>query len=179
MRHPLQNSAAVDRVAVGFIARPKGVHGEVKIEPLTHSLDRFDQLQQVVLRREGQPDQTFALEYWRPQHPGVLMKFAGVDTIDEARRLLISRYITVAATDVPSLPEDVYYVYELEGCRVEDEQGRPLGRLEEVLHMPSTDVYVVRDEEREILVPAVADFLVEVDPAQSRVVVKGIENLLP
>ena len=167
-----------DRVAVGFIARPKGVRGEVKVEPLTHSLERFDHLQQVVLRQDGRTDQTFAIEYWRPQHPGVLMKFVGVDSIDEARRLLVSRYITVPAAEVPPLPDDVYYVYELEGCLVEDEQGRPLGRLDEVLHMPSTDVYVVRDEQREILVPAVADFLLEIDPVQGRVVVKGIENLL-
>ena len=53
-----------------------------------------------------------------------------------------------------------------------------MGQIEEVLEMPSADVYVVQGERGEILVPAVADYIVELDTTGQRVVVRGIEDLL-
>ena len=87
--------------------------------------------------------------------------------------------MTVDREQVPTLPTDSYYIFELVGCAVEDESGTPIGVVEEVLEMPSTDVYVVRGSHGEILIPAVKDYVKTVETGQRRIVVGGIEELVP
>jgi 16S rRNA processing protein RimM len=169
---------AADRVAVGYVARAKGVRGAVRVEVLSHRPDRFEQLSAVVLQKEGRPNLPLRIEAWRPDPPGALVKFAGIETPEQAREALVGGYVTVAREDVAPLPADTYYVFDLVGCRVDDESGRRIGEIAEVLAMPSADVYVVRGEGRELLLPAVADFVVEVNIAERRLVVRGVEELL-
>lgn len=167
------------RIAVARITRTKGVLGHVKAEVLTHDARRFDLLAEVVVEKERQPERRVVLESWRPEPGGVLLKFAGIGTPEEARRVLCGGYVTVAPEQAPSLPGDTYYVYDLVGCTVQDEQGRDLGQIVEVLQMPSTDVYQVRGPAGEVLIPAVASFVVRVSIAEKRVVVRGVSELLP
>ncbi len=170
------NSA--DRIAVAYIGRTKGVRGEVKAELLSADLQRFDSVGSIVVQKQGLPDRALKLQYWKAEQPGVLLKFADIDTPEDASKILVKGYVTVARADVPILPPGAYYIFELVGCRVENEAGDLLGQIEEVLEMPSADVYVVRGERGEILIPAVSDYIVEVATAEQRVVVRGIEELL-
>lgn len=169
---------AQERIAVAYITRTKGVRGDVKAQALTHSLERFDELSEVLLQKKGQPDQPLRLERWRPERPGLLLKFAGIDTPEEAKKILSGGYVTIAPTQAAPLPEDTFYVFDLIGCRVEDESGQQLGKILEVLEMPSTDVYQVRGELGELLIPAVSDFIVHISIPERRLVVRGIEELL-
>lgn len=170
---------ADQRVAVAYITRTKGVRGEVRAEVLTHTLRRFDLLREVIVQKEGCPDRELRLERWRPEPPAVLLKFAGVDSPEVARQVLVRGYVTVAAEEVLPLPEDVFYVFDLIGCAVESESGERLGKIVDVLPMPSTDVYQVQSEQGEFLLPAVGDFIAEISVAEKRLVVRGIEELLP
>jgi len=166
------------RVAVGYIPRTKGVRGAVKVEVLTHRLSRFDELSQVVVQKEGRADRTLEIEKWHSDPPGILMKFVGIDNPEEAREALVKAYITIAPHQMAPLPKHTYYISDLLGCVVQDEAGGHLGKVAEVLQMPSTDVYVVRDGRRELLVPAVGDFIVEISIPRRRLLVRGIEDLL-
>ncbi|MBT5329489.1 MAG: hypothetical protein HOL51_25550, partial [Gemmatimonadetes bacterium] len=74
------------------------------------------------------------------------------------------------------LPEGTYYIDDIVDSIVVDQDGHELGRIAEVMQMPSTDVYVVRSAKGEILVPAISDFVVEIEPG--RIVVQGIEELI-
>ena len=165
------------RVAVGYIVRPKGIVGEVQVEPLTHTVERFDELSEVILERTGEPDRRITIEAWRRAHPGILVKFAGVDSPEIARDTLARGYITVPQDEVAPLPDGTHYVFEIIGCSVVDESGVNLGRISEVLEMPSADVYVVRSGEREVMVPAVESFIVEISIPQQRIVVRGVDEL--
>lgn len=171
------NGPGADRVAVAYVHRTKGVRGEVKAEPLTHDLDRFDRLAEVVVQKPGRPERSFRLTGWRVDRPGVLLKFDGVDTPEEARELLVGGYVTVAPEEVPPLPPGSYYEFDLIGCQVEDEHGSILGRVAEVQHLPTTDAYLVVGERGELLVPAIGDFVVEVDVARKRLQVRGLDEL--
>ncbi|MEW6750831.1 MAG: ribosome maturation factor RimM [Candidatus Latescibacterota bacterium] len=166
------------RIAVARITRTKGVAGHVRAEALTHDVRRFARLREVVVEKPGQPDRRLVLEEWHPERGGVLLRFAGVDSPEEARMALCGGYVTVAPEETAPLPADTYYVFELVGCTVEDEQGRPVGRIVDVLEMPSTDVYRVLGETGEVLVPAVANFVVLVSIPEKRVVVRGLAELL-
>jgi 16S rRNA processing protein RimM len=163
---------------VAYVHRTKGVRGEVKAEPLTHDPGRFDRVGEVVVQKQGQPDRPFRLANWRVDRPGVLLKFDGVDTPERARELLVGGYLTVAPEQVSPLPPGSYYEFDLIGCRVEDENGRDLGRVTEVHHLPTTDAYLVVGDLGEFLVPAIGDFVVEVDVARKKLQVRGLGELL-
>lgn len=167
-----------DRVAVAYIMRPKGVRGVVRARPMTHSLDRFCDLSDVVIQREGDPDLPLRLEYWRAEREDVLLKFADIDSPEHAKARIAGGYVTVARDEIATLPADTYYVFDLVGCSVEDEAGQSLGEVVDVLKMPSTDVYQVLGRRGEILVPAVSDFVVGVHIRERRIVVRGVEDLL-
>ena len=160
---------------MAYISRPRGVRGEVRAEALTHSLQRFDDLKNVVLERAGLPELPLALERWRTDAKGLLLKFASIDSPEAARDKIVKGYVTVANNQLAPLPEGTYYIDDLVNAAVVDSAGHALGRITEVMQMPSTDVWVVRGERGDVLVPAVGDFVVAVE--EGRVVVQGIEEL--
>ncbi len=166
-----------DRITVGYVVRAKGVRGEVRVEPLTHSIERFDMLSKVVLERGEEPLKHLVIQHWRPDLPGVLIKFRGINTPEQARETVVKGYITVARDEVAPLPGGHYYVFDLIGCDVEDELGSHLGKLIDVREMPSTDVYVVDTGSKHVMVPAVRHFIVDVSIAERRVTVRGVEDL--
>ena len=163
------------RVAVAYISRPWGVRGEVRAETLTHRIERFSDLRDVVLQCAGRPDRPLELECWRTDAKSLLLKFAGIDAPEQARSILAGGYVTIAPEQRDPLPEGTHYIDDLMDCAVVNSAGEPLGRIVEVVSMPSTDVYVVRGAKGEALVPAVGDFVVEIAPG--RVVVRGVEEL--
>ncbi len=163
------------RVAVAYISRPWGVRGEVRAEALTHRVERFSDLRDVVLQCAGRPDRPLELERWRVDAKSLLLKFAGIDAPEEARSILVGGYVTIAPDQRDPLPEGTHYIDDLVDCAVVSPEGQPLGRIVEVVSMPSTDAYVVRGTKGEALVPAVGDFIVEIAPG--RVVVRGVEEL--
>ena len=173
----MTGSGSVSRITVGYIVRAKGVRGEVKVEPLTHSIERFDLLSKIVIERGDEPLRDLVVEHWRPDPPGVLIKFGGIDSPEEARESVVKGYITVARDEVAPLPGDQYYVFDLIGCDIEDESGTHLGALVDVREMPSTDVYVVNTGDEEVMVPAVRHFVVDVSIADRRVTVRGVGDL--
>ena len=164
------------RVAVAYVSRTYGVRGEVRAETLTHCLGRFDALSHIVLQRDGRPDLPLKLERWRVDGKGLLLKFAGFEAPETARAELCKGSVTVAPDQVAAPPEGTYYIDDIVDSIVVDQDGHELGRIAEVMQMPSTAVYVVRSAKGEILVPAISDFVVEIE--RGRVVVQGIENLI-
>ena len=163
------------RVAVAYISRPWGVRGEVRAQALTHRVERFSDLRDVVLQCASRADRPLALERWRVDAKSLLLKFAGIDSPEQARSILVGGYVTIAPDQRDPLPEGTHYIDDLVNCAVVDSAGEPLGHIVEVLSMPTTDAYVVRGAKGEALVPAVGDFVVEIAPG--RVVVQGVEEL--
>src|SRR5690606_14491238 len=110
----------------------------------------------------------------------VIVKLEGVDTRDDAETLR-GALLQVPGDQVVPLPEDHYYVFQIVGLEVVDEDGRELGVVKEVLFTGANDVYVVeRADGSELLLPAVKD--VEFTGANDVYVVEradGSELLLP
>lgn len=163
------------RVAVAYISRAWGVRGEVRAEALTHRVARFSALRDVVLQCANRPDRPLELERWRTDAKSLLLKFAGIDAPEPARSILVGGYVTIAPEQRARLPEGTHYIDDIVDCAVVDLAGQSLGRVVEVVSMPTTDAYVVRGSKGEALVPAVGDFIVEIAPG--RVVVQGVEAL--
>jgi len=108
----------------------------------------------------------------------LLVKLRGFDTPESVGRFR-NQWVYVKAKDVPPLPEGQFYKYELIGLEVQDDEGRTLGKLSEILETGANDVYVVRnDDGREILLPAIPSVILDVDMAQRSMKVHLLDGLV-
>lgn len=154
---------------VGQITNTHGVKGELKVYPLTDDIKRFRKLKTVLIDNEERK-----IVWCKPQTDKVIMKIEGVETMEQATALK-SKYLFIKREDAVKLPENSYFVADLIGCSVYDENGVELGRLDDVIFTGSNDVYWVKGKE-EILVPALKDIVVKVDIDEKKIIIKPLET---
>ncbi len=166
------------QVTVGRIGKPHGIRGEVTIEVRTDEPElRF--APGTTISRENGPDLIVSDFHW---HSGrVLLKFLGVDSRNAAEELRDS-ILTVERADAEVPKEsDEYYDTNLIGCTVQTTSGEELGRVTDVLHLPSQDVLVVSpagEAGLDYLIPFVASIVPTVDPVAKLITVDPPEGLL-
>ena len=112
----------------------------------------------------------------RPDRGKLLVRFEDV-TDRTAAEPLVGAYLFVPASAVPDAPEGSFWPHELEGSEVVTATGRSFGRIADVIASPANDVWVVRDGDRETLIPALRDVVVSVDTKARRVVVREVPGL--
>jgi len=157
-------------VTVGRVIVAHGIRGEIKVAPLTDFPQRFEAGSRLWL--DGTPH---TVERGRWQNRNVILKLSGIDTRNQAEALHGKDLLAAEAT--PIAEEDVYYLHDILGARVEDAAGQALGELVEVLSTGSNDVYVVRGERGELLLPALDDVILKVDVKARRIVVEIPDGL--
>ena len=167
-------------MAIARIVKPQGRRGEVAADILTDFPARFDSLRHVFLEcADRQPEP--ALVESACTHKGrIILKFAGIDSIDEANRLR-SLHVLIRHEERMELPAHHYYVSDLVGCRVitEQEGHRELGTVTEVEPTGGVDLlHVRRPDGRELLIPLAEAVCTRIDPEGKLIVVEPPEELL-
>lgn len=183
---------------VGKIVAVHGIRGEVKALPWADSpefLTRFKTLylvgsdahiapsiaggnDTVLLRLEASGNAalsviSLAVESARVQKTCVLIKFKGVDTVEQAQ-ILRDKVLRIARND-PHIPAGTVFQADLIGLPVRA-NGREIGTIREILDMPASEVWVVKGE-REYMIPNVKAFVPHVDPTLGYVEVNLIEGM--
>ena len=158
-------------VVIGEIARPHGLRGEVRVTPLTDRPERFETVTECVLWDKAHDTrEPRRITGVRRQGAAVLLSLAGCETV-EAAGALIGCLVALPEAEAMPLPPGHFYPWQLEGCRVLTEAGREVGRVTRVEQAPAQDLWVV-------LIPAVAEIVLEVDLARGRVVIRPPDGLL-
>jgi len=154
----------------GRIVNTHGIQGEVKILPWCDSAEFLMSFDTFYL--DEKPVKVLTARI----HKGnLLVTFDGVDTINGAMRLK-GKVVLIDRNDV-SLPAGRYFLADLIGLEVLDAaDGRVLGTLVEVLTPSVQHVYVVKGE-KEYLIPAVDEFIVETNVDSGYIKVKLIEGM--
>lgn len=152
---------------IGMILRPHGVHGAVKLLPLTTDNRRFLKLKEAYIERDGGYWPVEALDI-SVQPEAVFLRLSFCESREQAEALR-GQYLCVDRVHAVKLPEGRYFIADLMGCGVEDTLGNPLGTLADVLETGANDVYVIEGA-RKLLVPALKKLLREVDVQNRRIV---------
>ena len=167
-------------ISIGQILAPQGNKGEVRVWPLTDDPERLKELEQVVLA-EGESDsgQTVYIEGVRLHGQFVVLKLAGINTIDGAETLR-GLYIKIAREELAPLPPGRYYIFEVLGLEVYDTEGNYLGQVADYLLTGVNDCFIIKhaDTAREFLVPAAREFVREMDLERRKMIIKIIPGLL-
>lgn len=160
---------------IGRLVKAHGVRGEVKLAPYNPATEVVRPGLPLVLEAAGGPRRVEVVSA-RPHKRGFLLRLAGVETMTEVEQLVGAR-VRIDEGDLPALPEGEFYWFQVVGLEAVTEDGTPLGRVAEILETPAYDIYVVRDGDRERLLPAVEEVVQRVDLAAGRLVVRSIEGL--
>jgi 16S rRNA processing protein RimM len=165
-------------VRLGLVTGTHGLRGDIKIRPDSGDPDALLAARTIFLR-----DRAGTLLPYTPSkaslHKGaVLVRLNGLDTI-EAVQPLIGCEVLLVASELPLLAADEFYWSDLQGLAVVDRQRGELGTLEDFFTTAAHDVYVVRGVRGEILIPAVDEFVLEIDTAGRQLLVDLPDGLLP
>ena len=158
-----------DFLDCGQIVNTHGVRGEVRIVPWADSPDFLCQFS--ILYIDGAPHRVLSS---RVHKGSVIAKLDGVDTVEEAM-LLRDKTVQLCRADA-KLPKGTFFLADIVGLNVVDEEGRTLGTLKEVLSPSVQQVYVIAGE-REILIPAVPEFILETNIEGGYIKVRLIEGM--
>ncbi len=166
-----------DYFKIGIITSSHGVRGEMKVFPTTDDTRRFKKCREVYVE-----DKTglvmYEVESARVSPDKVLLKLKGIDTPEEAVKLR-QRGIFVDREHAVKLSKDEYFIADLIGLEVRNEDGDRIGVIEEVLPTGANDVYQIAiDDGRELLLPAIKDCILEVNVEQGFMRVHVLDGLL-
>lgn len=158
-------------VTVGRLGRTRGVAGELYIVPETDFPERFLGLREIYVKRHGQWEKLL-IESTRFVSGRPVIKFENVNTPEEAARLT-NREMAVPKEEIYSLPEGRFYIHDLIGCRVFDDQsGDLIGEIVSVETYPANDVYEIRTSDgKNVVFPAVEKFVRDIDLENRKVVI--------
>lgn len=166
-----------DFFQVGIITATHGINGEVKVFPTTDDPKRFKRLKEVLLDT-GKERLLLKIESVKFFKQFVILKFQDINNINDVERyrkcsLLVSRENAVR------LGRDEYFVADLEGLQVRDEDGAPIGTLKSVIETGANDVYdITLSDGRELLLPAIKQCVLEVDVEAGFIRIHILEGLL-
>ena len=167
-----------DPIVVARIVKVRGLRGEVVADLLTDFPDRFENLKSLIGLSPDESRRSLEIEEHWFHGDRLVLKFAGFDTVEEAKAL-VGYDLAVPAEDRIELPEDSFYEWELIGCRVETVGGEQLGEIAGVVRTGGVEILkVVDDTGRDRLIPMAGDIVVEVDKEKKLVRIDPPEGLL-
>lgn len=163
-----------DYIKVGKIVNTHGIKGYVKCIPLTDEPERFDELEYIYTEKDD-VKRKIKDAWWKKGI--VYLSLEGIDTMNDAESFKNS-FISISEDQLKELPEDTYYVFELEGLDVYSEEGVHIGSVSYVYQTGANDVYEVKNGNKTCLIPAVKEVVKSVDIKGKKIVIKVIEGLL-
>jgi len=161
----------MDWIPVGRVTRTHGLKGELKFFPADQDDLVVQNDQQIRLG-----ETTFKIKSVRGAKSPFIVKLEGVDSI-EAAQSLSGQEVLVAKEDFESLPEGEYYRFEIEGLKAFDDIGKYYGVIEEIIATGSNDVYVVRGDGKEWLVPMIDSVVQNIDMEEGKLIFHCVEGL--
>ena len=153
----------------GIVVNTHGIKGEVKIQPWADSAEFLMGFKRLYI--DGKP---FELVSAKVHKDCLIAQFKEVSDINTAM-VLKNKVVSIDRADA-RLPKGAFFIQDLIGASVTDEGGAELGKLTDVLELPAGNVYVVTGE-REILIPAVPQFIIKTDVNAGTVTVRLIEGM--
>ena len=158
---------------VGKVTNVHGLMGEVKVQPWADSPEFLCQFQTLYVDESHWP---MKVERARVHKNMVIIKFEGPTDVPSALSLR-NAILYIDRSDV-DLPEGAFFLADIYGLEAQDAAtGEVLGKIDDVLTLPANNVYVVKGGARELMIPAVAEFIAETNIEGGYIRVNMMEGL--
>lgn len=166
-------------IAVGRIGRVHGVRGALKIYPYGESLGEQIAGSELYLKGDARGGKGTVLTVvdLRRQNRLYIGRFQEIADTEDAEKL-VGEDLFLPEERLSPTSEGEYYYFQLIGLRVETRAGRPLGEITGIIETAGNDVYVVRRQDEEVLIPAVEEVVLEVNLELGLMIVDPPEGLI-
>lgn len=166
----------MDLFEIGRILKPRGLKGQMRCFSYLESEGLRESLKEVAIRPPGGEPRSYRLKELSFAGKFFFLSVEGIDN-PETVQTLAGADVLAPVNALGHLEEDEYYWRDIIGLEVVTEDGKSLGQVKEIFSTGSNDVYVCRDGEQEILLPAIADVIRRIDFSEKRMVVRLLEGL--
>lgn len=182
IRNPQSTIHTQNLLLVGSIGKTHGLKGEVKVIPETDDPSRFEDLDTVFVgpdAEQARPHPVASVRYQQSKRgTTVLLKLEDIDTV-EAAEALRNRLVFAREEDLPPLDDDEFFLHDLLDLKVVTEDGDAIGTVKDILELRGHEVIVVdRPGQSDALIPAVPEFIVDIDFDEQTLIVQLIDGLL-
>ncbi|MDR5658285.1 ribosome maturation factor RimM [Serpentinicella sp. ANB-PHB4] len=160
---------------VGKILNTHGLKGELKVISLSDYDERFEELEWINI--DGYSEK-FYIEKIKYRHKDILLSFKGYNHINEVEQFK-GKYMLIDHTQRRNLPEDTYYISDIIGLDAFTVANEYLGKVVDIIKAGPNEVYIIKDENnKEILIPFVNEFVPEILLEEGKIIVKPIEGMI-
>ena len=163
----------MEKIKIGKIVNTVGLKGEVKVYNYSDSIEIYETIESIYVE-----DRLTVIENVRAQKNMVILKLEGADDRNAAEALR-GKELYITEDDLPELPEGQYYVRDLIGMSVTEEDGNLLRHVTDVLQNTAQDIFEVESENgKKLLIPKVDQFVLDIDAEKREITVRLIEGML-
>lgn len=162
---------------IGQIVNTFGIKGMVKVNPFTDDISQFEEMETILVDKKGslQEMQIEEVKYSKNQ---VLLKLKGIETVNDAEKYR-NCYLKLPREKARKLPKNTYFIADLIGLAVYTEEGKLLGKVDDIYNTGASDIYVIKDDTgKQILLPAIKDVIKQIDLEQEKIVVHLLDGLV-
>jgi 16S rRNA processing protein RimM len=156
------------------------LNGTSRVYSYAESLSVFKPDSEIILRSPDGQEITYEINWVKPHTRGLLLALKGVSDRIQAEKL-IGCELLIEKASLPEPEDGTYYWFDLIGLSVFTTEDKFLGRIESIITTGSNDVYVVKppdgDEKDEVLIPALASVVVDIDLIRQKMQVDLPEGL--
>ena len=160
----------------GEIVKTRGLRGCVKAVSYLESQAIIDRLDFVYLETKSGLKSRYEIKKIDPSGKFLFLELGGVSSVEAASDLVGSKLL-LPREFLQELKEDEYYWHDIIGLDVYSDDGRHLGKIETIFPTGSNDVYVCKGGEKEMLIPAIADVIVQISLEEHKMIIKLLEGL--
>ena len=164
-------------VLIGEIIGTHGVTGTARFRSYAESLAVFEPGRPVIVRERNGRETSREINWVKRHRQTPLLSLKGINDRNQAEELLGAE-LFIPEAELPEPEDGSFYWFDLIGIAVYTIEGVYLGRIESIMETGSNDVYVVQDEKKEVLIPALESVVVKVDLQQKRMQVDLPEGLI-
>ncbi|MEQ9619471.1 MAG: ribosome maturation factor RimM [Deltaproteobacteria bacterium] len=165
-------------IKYGKITRAHGISGEVKLTPFSRELHSLSSLKTIFIETGPglSPVETRVLQC-RPHKSSAIVRLEGVDSVDDADKLT-GKNVYIDNSQLPPLKEDEFYWFQLIGLDIYTDDGRYLGEVQELIDRAYQSVLVVKDGDKELLIPLTEPFVKEINLKESKIITSNLKGLI-
>ena len=163
----------MEKIKIGKIVNVVGLKGEVKLYNYADGSDIYETVPAVFME-----DKLLKIEKVREQKNVVILKLEGIDSREMAEAAR-GKELYITEEDLPQLPSGQFYVRDLIGMTVKEEDGSILGELTDVIQNTAQDIFeVAREDGKTVLIPKVDEFVLDIDGDNRVITVRLMEGML-
>lgn len=164
-------------IIIGKIVSTHGNKGEVKVVPLTNSIDRFRKLTDIFIIK-GNNKRLLNINNLKIKKNTVILKLEGIENIEKAE-MIVGSFLEVKRSNAIKLPKDTYFIFDIIGLEVYTNENELLGKVDNIISTGNNDVYVVKNKDKqEILIPAIREVIKNIDLEKKRISINMVDGLI-